>query len=154
MKYLFSLLFAGISLIAFAQNSGNNMRQNRNDFTPEQNAILQTKKMTLALDLNATQQNQILAIKKKQAVERKKKMDKHLAMKESGTKLTSDERFKMKNDMMDAQLEHQKEMKKILNEDQYLRWKKMQKNNMTKMNKRGKAPKSSGKNKMMKKKSN
>lgn len=156
MKYLFSLLFAGITLITFAQNKENHRLKNMQDFTPEQNAILQTKKMALSLDLNTTQQNQVLAINKKQAVERKNKMDMRKSMKENDTKPTADERFKMMNNMLDAQLSHQKEMKKILNDDQYVAWKKMQKNKMKKMHKKGmshkgKTSKGQGKNKMMKK---
>ncbi len=157
MKYLFSLLFVGISLITFAQNKENHMMKNMQDFTPEQNAILQTKKMALALDLSTSQQNQILVINKKQAVERKNKMDMRKTMKESGTKPATDERFKMMNNMLDTQLAHQKEMKKILNDDQYVAWKKMQKNKMKKMHKKGmshkgKTSKGQGKNKMMKNK--
>ncbi len=156
MKYLFSLLFAGITFITFAQNNKNHMMKNMADFTPEQKAILQTKKMALALDLNTTQQNQILAINKKQAIARKKKMDMRKSLKESGAKPTADERFNMMNNMLDTQLAHQKEIKKILNDNQYIEWKKMQKNKMMKMHKKGKSykgktSKGQGKNKMMKK---
>ena len=151
MKYLLSLLFTGITLVTFAQNSGNQRMKNMQDFTPEQNAILQTKKMALALDLNNSQQNQILAINKKQAVERKKKMELYKSMKENETKPTSDERFKMMNDMLDAKLAHQKEMKKILNESQYEVWKKMQKNKSKKMHSKEKMMKAKGKNKGLKK---
>ena len=90
MKYLFSLLLVGISLITFAQNNGNNKMRTMQDFTPEQNAILQTKKMALSLDLSSNQQNQILVLNKKQAVERKKKMELRKTNKENGTKLSSD----------------------------------------------------------------
>lgn len=156
MKYLFSLLFAGITLITFAQNKENRMMKNMADFTPEQNAILQTKKMALTLDLNTSQQNQILVINKKQAVERKNKMDFRKSMKDSDTKPTADARFKMMNNMLDAQLVHQKEIKKILNNEQYAEWKKMQQNKMKKMHKKGmsqkgKSSKYQGKNKMKKK---
>jgi len=148
MKYLFSLLFAGITLITFAQNKENRMMKNMADFTPEQNAILQTKKMALTLDLNTTQQNQILVINKKQAVERKNKMDFRKSMKDSDTKPTADARFKMMNNMLDAQLVHQKEIKKILNNEQYAEWKKMHKKGMSQ---KGKSSKYQGKNKMKKK---
>jgi len=156
MKYLFSLLLVGISLITFAQNKENRMMKNMQDFTPEQNAILQTKKMALALDLNTTQQNQILAINKKQAVERKTKMDARKALKENATKPRADERFKMMNEKLDAQLAHQKEVKKILNDSQYIEWKKTQKEKMKKVyrkrtSQKGNTSKGQGKNKMMKK---
>ncbi|MCK5638672.1 MAG: hypothetical protein KAH67_08170, partial [Flavobacteriaceae bacterium] len=73
------------------------------------------------------------------------------SMKENETKPTSDERFKMMNDMLDAKLAHQKEMKKILNESQYEVWKKMQKNKSKKMHSKEKMMKAKGKNKGLKK---
>jgi len=152
MKYLFSLLLVVIMTTgAFAQNQQGTMMKGMKDFTPDQMATLQTKKMALALDLNNTQQNQILAINKKQAIERKKKTDLYKSMKESEAKPTSDERFKMMNDMLDSKLAHQKEMKKVLNEKQYEVWKKMQKNKGTKMRSKEKMMKAKGKNKGIKK---
>lgn len=150
MKYLFSILFIGMTLVSFAQKPKGHMK-GMNDFTPDQNAIIQTKKMALALDLNTTQQNQILQLNKKQAINRKTKMEAHKAMMQSENKPSSDERFKMMNEMLDARLAHQVQVKKILNKDQYAQWKTMQKGKMTKMHKKGKMMhgknKSSGKNK-------
>lgn len=137
MKYLFSFLFAGMSLISFAQNNFGPMR-GMTDFTPEQNAVLQTKKMTLALDLNSTQQKQILDLNKKRAVERKKKMDSRKAMMSSDGKPSSEERFNMMNEMLDYQLVHQNQMKSILKSDQYSKWKETQKGQMMNMHKKGK----------------
>ncbi len=51
------------------------------------------------------------------------------------------------NSMLDAQLAHQKVMKKILNEKQYEDWKKTRKNKSRKMQTKGKMPKTQGKNK-------
>jgi len=147
MKYFLSLLLVTMSLITFAQKSDHSMMKGMHDFTPEQQAILQTKKMTLALDLNATQQNQILAINKKQAKQKKKKMDSHKSMMENGKKPTSDEMFKNMNKMLDAKIAHQNEIKNILNEKQYEGWKKMQKHKMMKMHKKGMSHKDSDKNK-------
>lgn len=146
MKYLLSFLFAGITLISFAQNNMGQMKR-MNDFTPEQNAILQTKKMTLALDLNTSQQQQILELNKKQAIERKQKMEAHRALMSNGNKPTSDERFNMMNKMLDAQLVHQTQMKKILNKSQFEQWKTMQQNKMAKMYKKGKMMKGKSKSK-------
>ncbi len=137
MKYLISFLFAGITLISFAQNNMNQMKGIK-DFTPEQNAILQTKKMALTLDLNTTQQKQVLELNKKRAVDRKKQMEVRKSMMSNQTKPTSDERFNMMNSMLEKQMVHQSQMKKILSKDQYDQWKIMQKNKMTKMHKKGK----------------
>ena len=137
MKYLFSFLFAGMTLISFAQNNMNQMRGMK-DFTPEQDAILQTKKMALSLDLNTTQQKQVLELNKKRGIERKKQMEVRKTMMSNQTKPTSDERFNMMNSMLEKQMVHQSQMKKILNKDQYDQWKIMQKNKMAKMHKKGK----------------
>lgn len=137
MKYLFSLLLAGISLVSFAQYQNGQMRGLTN-FTPEQSAVLQTKKMDLALDLNSTQHKQILAINKKRAVERKQKIEERRAMMGSKNRPSSDERFDMMNKMLDYQLAYQSQMKSILKSDQYTQWKTMQKKQMTKMNKKRK----------------
>jgi hypothetical protein len=74
MKYLFSLLLVGMSFITIAQNRDGSMRGNynmmgNNSFTPEQYAELQTKRLTLALELTSAQQKQILEMNKKRAVE-------------------------------------------------------------------------------------
>jgi len=137
MTYLFSFLFAGITMISFAQNNIGQMKGMK-DFTPEQSAILQTKRMALALDLNASQQKQILELNKKQTTERKKKMEAHRAMMSADMKPTSDERFNMMNEMLDYKLAHQTQVKKILNKEQYEQWKTMQSNQMKKMHKKGK----------------
>lgn len=151
MKYLLSFLLIGFTLVTFGQKE-NNYRKSMNDFTPEQQAVLKTKKMALSLDLNATQQKQILELNKKRAVELKKKMESHKAMMEGDQKPTTDERFNMMNNMLDTQIAHQGEMKKILNKEQYGQWKKMPKNEMMRMHKKGSSYKEYGKQKMMKSK--
>ena len=137
MKYLFSLLLTGMTLVSFAQNNMGQMKGMR-DFTAEQNAILQAKKMTLSLDLNSTQQKQILELNKKQAVERKKKMENHKAMMNGDKKPTPDERFNMMNTMLDYQIVHQAQVKKILNKEQYEQWKTMQKGKTKQIHKKSK----------------
>lgn len=91
-------------------------------------ATLQTKKMTLALDLNQSQQREIQQINLKNAAERKTHMEARKAKKEAGTakKPTSEERFAMMNDMLDKKIAAKAEMKKILNSDQYEKWEKIQ----------------------------
>lgn len=93
-----------------------------NDFTPEQQAVLKTKKMTLHLDLNQNQQNQLLALNEKWAKEKEAKRAELKSLNKE--ELTSDQKFNHMNDMLDTQIAHQKEIKKILNEEQYEEWKK------------------------------
>ena len=96
------------------------------DFTPEQQAILKTKKMALELDLNDTQQNQMLELNKGWIAER----EKHMADRKNlnTEEMSSDDRFKMMISKMDTQLAHQKQIKKVLNSDQYEIWKRSAKN--------------------------
>jgi len=143
MKYLLSFLLIGFSLITLAQSADHNIKmvsdqkmKMMSDYTPEQKAILKTKKMALQLDLNSSQQDRILAMNTKMAADHKKKMEEHKGMMEGDKKPTSDERFKMMNDMLDAQIAHQSEMKKILNDEQYATWKKTKSHGMTKMHKK------------------
>ena len=59
-------------------------------------AELQTKKMTLHLDLTEDQMQQVLEINKQHVVERKQKMKEHKALKQSEKELSSDEIFTKK----------------------------------------------------------
>lgn len=124
MKYLFTILLAGMTFFTYAQQ-GNGKMMTKNSFTPQQMAELQTKKMVLALDLTSAQESKVLAYNQKMAAQRKAMMQKRKTMKESGKTLSSEERFKMQKEMLDRQIKNQAEMKKILNKEQYEQWKNM-----------------------------
>lgn len=121
MKNLIIALLLGTSIMAYGQKEGK-PRQQMQDFTPEQRAVLKTKKMTLHLDLSQNQQDQLLALNKKWAKEREAKKAELKSL--NREEMTSDQKFKQMNDMLDTQIAHQKEMKKLLNEKQYDVWKK------------------------------
>lgn len=119
-----------IGLIATAQSKDSKERRHRNgmqDFTPEQMATLQTKKMTLALDLNPEQQTRIKAVHLENAKMRKTKMEERKAQKKSEekTKPTSEERYAMSITRLDAKIAQKAEMKSILSDAQYDKWEKM-----------------------------
>ena len=109
------------------EKSGDRHRGRMHDMTPEQIATLQTKKMTLALDLSKAQQDQIQSLNLKNAKARKAKMEERKASKEEGErkKPTSEERYAMANARLDAQLAQKEEMKKILSEEQMAKLEKM-----------------------------
>jgi protein CpxP len=118
---LMTFLMAGMTIVAQPRNNkyqGNGMEQ----FTPEQRSELQVKKLTLELDLNESQQRDIKAF----IADKNAKMEAHRtamkAMKEKGTKPTSDERFAMKSKMLDEQIATKKRMEKILNPKQLEKW--------------------------------
>lgn len=112
--------------------------ENREKLTPEQQAELQVKKMTLELDLNAKQQAEIKKIALEQAKKREAKKTEWKANKEAGKSLSKDEKFAMKNQMLDNQIAHKSEMKKILTSEQYAKWESKQTERKDKMqNRRG-----------------
>lgn len=120
MKKFAVILFILISTGIFAQQ-----REHRNytdDFSPEQQATLKTKSMALDLDLNDTQQNQILALNKKYAELRKSNQTKMQADKTAGKQLTSEEKFKFQNERLDHQIAFNNDLKKILNQKQLEKW--------------------------------
>ncbi|APQ16698.1 hypothetical protein [Maribacter hydrothermalis] len=126
------LIMAGISATAQDHTRKGN-RGDMGDLTPEQVATLQTKKMTLALDLNESQQAKIKTILTEDAKARKSKMDARKIKKEEGEKKWSaDEKYAMQNERLDHQIARKKEMKSILNQEQFEKWEKMGK----RMNKR------------------
>ena len=144
MKKIASIaLVALFTISTFAQKQ--QRKQQRPDFTVEQMAELQTKKMTLHLDLSEQQQQQILEINKRKAADRKQKMEVRKVAKEADKKPTSDEIFKMKNEKMDKMIAHKAEMKNILNETQFETWEKSLKRKGNHMRKEGKNRKMQGK---------
>lgn len=121
MKKLMIILLLGSSLLSFGQKEGK-QKKVYEDFSTEQQAILQTKKMALELDLNDNQQKQMLDLNKKWAeVKAKKRAEMKTLNKEE---MSATDRFNHMNTMLDEKLAHQNELKKILDEDQYTSWKK------------------------------
>ena len=120
MKKLILIFLFASTLITVGQNEQRNMKLAAN-FTPEQQAILKTKEMAIHLDLNASQQSQILTLNKKwiQKTTAKKEAYKDLNKED----MSSDQKFEMMNKALDNRLAHQEEIKKILNKEQYETWK-------------------------------
>ena len=125
MKKLLIGLIAILTLTTYGQENKNERRgyekelsEKRPDLSPQQMAELATKKMTLRLDLSETQQEEINKIE----LERAKKRMELRENRENRKKLTENERFDRKNEMLDAQIAHKKKMKSILTEEQYKKW--------------------------------
>ncbi len=127
MKNSIVVLMLMVGLTAMAQTEGNRNGREMNDMTPEQMATLQTKKMTLSLDLTDAQQTQIHALHLENAKTRKAKMEERKAKKEGEEKVkpTSEERFAMQNERLDRQIAQKERMKKILSKEQFDKWEKM-----------------------------
>lgn len=139
MKKIFLIALALVTIQMSAQDrkqmhKKGERAEKMQDYTPEEMAELQTKKLTLDLDLTEAQQKQVLALSLENAKDRKAFMEKRQdKQKEKEAKTASkEEKLKMKNDMLDKQIAMKAKMKEILNEEQYKKWESLQNERMEK----------------------
>ena len=135
MKKLVIIALIMTTTAAFAQrpdrgrhgHQKDQMAQLMEDFSAEQLAQLETKKLTLALDLNESQQAQMLEVQSTIAEDRKAAHAKMKALKESDEykKPTADEKFAKMDEALSKKIEVKKQIKQILTTDQYEKWEKM-----------------------------
>ncbi|MDG1730668.1 MAG: hypothetical protein P8K68_02390 [Algibacter sp.] len=153
------LLIIAVALLALQATGQEQKRENQKrgervqkikNLSAEDMATLQTKKMTLFLDLNDSQQAKIKKINLENATKRKAMMAERKAKKESADaqKPTQEERLKMVNASLDHKIAMKAKMKDILNEEQYTKWEK----SLMRMAKQGKDKKKDMKRSMQKKK--
>lgn len=133
--FLITILFLSISV--FAQQP--NRKAGYPEFTPEQQAELQTKKLALALDLDEKQIAKVQALEVEIAKERKANRELRQSKRTPGERPSDEELFEIKSKRLDRQTVHQKKMKNILTKEQYKNWKGMCQNNAQnkKLNRRG-----------------
>lgn len=127
MKKIAFIALVFIASFANAQNQ-KHAKQKMQDYTPEERAQLQTKQLTLDLDLNEAQQKQVEALFLENAKASQAKYDLRKSSgneKASKADFTKEEKLQMKNDRLDRQIEMKKKMKDILNEDQFIKWEKL-----------------------------
>ncbi len=98
--------------------------ESKTTYSPEEMAQLQTKKMTLQLDLNDKQQKEVSAIFLEQAKLRQSKREAFSQSKMQGEKKnwSKEDRLKMTNARLDHQIEMKKSMKNILSTEQFEKW--------------------------------
>ena len=138
MKKLFIVALLVVGMTSFAQEKQGRMeRTSMEKMTPEQRNQLHLKKMTLALDLNASQQKEMSKIIAEQSTTREARIAERKATKEATKKqLTSEERFAKRNQMLDDQIVMKERMKKILSQDQFKKWDEMKGKKHYRMNQR------------------
>ena len=135
----FMMLLLGISSFAQQQpkvkllEPKNHLNQNMEkmkEMSPEQEATLWTKKMTLELDLNETQQDQMYAL----ILEKAKAKSQHFKNLPK-ERLNEEQIFKMEVDRLDQKIAMKKALKSILTKKQFERWEliEMKKSLQTKM---------------------
>lgn len=117
---LIVLLFSGVYLTAQGHRA---KHDGIKDLNPEQKATLQTKKMTLALDLDQNQQKEMYSLLLSNAQFRKAKMEERKKM--EGNQPSKEERYAKQNERLDQRIAHKAEMKKLLTEEQFNKWENM-----------------------------
>ena len=123
MKKLFIAALLVVGMTSFAQEKkARPERAKMEQMTPEQRNQLHLKKLTLELDLNASQQKEMSKVIAEQSAKREAKMAERKATKDSVKKLTSDEIFAKKSKMLDEQIVMKERVKKILTPEQYKKW--------------------------------
>ena len=122
MKKLILVALLSLSITGIAQDKKKSMKADRPEFTAQQQNELQVKKLTLELDVSAKQQKEISDIIAKQQ-EKREAVKKELKIKkDENKKLTTDEKFVLKRNMLDNQIAHKEQMKKILTAEQFEKW--------------------------------
>jgi len=141
MKKLMIIALAFVTTIGFSQDRERNqemrqkMQQERQSLTPEQRAEINTKRLTIQLDLTEAQQKQVLNLQQEMAKERAvKKQEMKNKAEEAGY-------YEKANKRLDSRKAYQDKMKAILTESQYSTWKENMregKRNRTKMKQKNK----------------
>jgi len=114
MKNAITILLLVLGITTMAQEK----KQQREKLTAEQKTELQVKQMTLDLDLNEKQQKAMKVLLLEQTKKREAKMEVLKKKKESGEKMTAEEKFELKNEQLDNRIAMKEEFKKILTAEQ------------------------------------
>ncbi len=127
MKNLIVVVMLAVGFSGLAQKGEGGRDGASKNLTSEQVATLQTKRMTLSLDLTESQQSQIQALNLENAKMRKAKMEAFKAKKvgEEKQRPTSEEIYAIQNARLDHQITQRNRMKEILSNEQFAKWEKM-----------------------------
>lgn len=118
--------------VAAQRNDGPCMpRGQKMDMTAEEMATMQTKHMTLVLDLTEAQQKKVMQLHLEEAKLRKARWEEMDKLRASGDwkRPTDEERLARQNARLDEQIAFQSKMKEVLNDEQYQSWKDMRRQN-------------------------
>ncbi len=129
MKQVITTAILLIGFLGFSQRGEHHTDQRRamRDFSPKQLATLETKKLTLALDLTKAQQEEVQELSLEKATERKVMAEarKEARASEETRKPSSDELYEIQSKRLDKAIAHKAKMKSILTEEQYAKWEKI-----------------------------
>ena len=134
MKKLVIMAMVSLSISGIAQKKRSENNRNQSEFTPKQKSELMVKKLTLELDLNAKQQKAMSDIITEQQLKREALRTDIKNKRAENKKLTSDEKFVLKNQVLDEKIALKNQLKKILTPEQLAKWEKIPKHNMKRQN--------------------
>jgi len=132
---IIALVFA-VTFSVNAQERTMRKKMDHPNFTPEQQATLHTKKMTLVLDLTASQQREIHKFHLSTTADRKAMRAEFKKNRENEVKLTDTQKYDKAVAKLDKQIAHKAQMKSILNKEQYEKWSKIHGQKMRKHGKK------------------
>lgn len=118
MKTIIVTLALAFTTLTFAQKR----EMNREKATPEKQTEMQLKKMTSDLTLTTDQQEKIKPILLEQAQKRAEKKEAFKDHKESGEKLSKDERTAIREKMMSEKNAMKEKLSTILSTEQMEKW--------------------------------
>ncbi|MEN8788610.1 MAG: hypothetical protein ABF293_10295 [Flavobacteriaceae bacterium] len=121
MKTLLISTFLALGMLGYAQHAPHH--KGMKDMSAEQIASLETKKLTLALDLSENQQQKIQELTLDHALKREAKREEQKA---KDSKPDADERYDHLSSRLDSKIEMKAKMKEILNKEQFEKWEKLQ----------------------------
>ena len=139
MKSLIYMALALITATSWSQPGGDNhhnrhqMKEKMAELTPEQLADLKTKEMTLQLDLNQLQQEEVYTINLTQIQARQQQ-------KENGKKpeeMTSDELYQFRASQLDQRIATKEKLQSVLNPEQLAKLEQMDRRKRGKRHERG-----------------
>ncbi len=123
MKRVLIIFMALATIGMSAQNKKSDKKENRKEmkagFTPEQRADLKSKELTLAFDLNTSQQQRVKQLFLKTENNKPERPEKR-------SEMTDAQKYEAKSVMLDHRIAFKKEMKEILTEDQMTKWERKQ----------------------------
>ena len=117
---LASVLMICITFAAMAQP--NHKKQQKPQFTSEQEATLAVKKLTLSLDLSSSQQEKMYPLLLDVISKKKAMMEARKENKGQRPEMSSDEIYAKMVEKLDAQIAFQGKVKAILKKDQFEKW--------------------------------
>lgn len=118
-KLALIIAIIGFGISAIAQNNPKGEK-----LSTEQLNQLQLKRMTLEYDLTPSQQKELAPLLAEHNSKRKERKKEMKVNKENHKQLSANEKFEIKNKMLDGQIELKSNMRKILTKEQFEKWEK------------------------------